>query len=210
MHLEYIYNYDIRSSYLYAPSPIKFLSSFTMANQEKNLLTKVKNSDKTAFQQLFSDFHDTLFRFVAYRVQDSDLAEDITQETFLRVWKNRKSLIPEKSFFSLIARISTNLCYDYFRHIEVRNRHEDQIPQFGKSHFDDPEAVNQAEMLQEEIQRVVNEKLPDKCRAIFILSRIENRSNPEIAEILDLSTRTVENQIYRALKILKKHLKNYL
>ena len=65
-------------------------------------------------------------------------------------------------------------------------------------------------MLQEEIQKIVNEKLPDKCRAIFVLSRIENRSNPEIAEILDLSTRTVENQIYRALKILKKNLKNYL
>ena len=119
-------------------------------------------------------------------------------------------MIPEKSFFSLIARISTNLCYDHFRHVEVRNRHEDQIPQFGKSHFDDPEAVNQAEMLQEEIQKIINEKLPDKCRAIFILSRIENRSNPEIAEMLDLSTRTVENQIYRALKILKKNLKNYL
>ena len=65
-------------------------------------------------------------------------------------------------------------------------------------------------MLQEEIQRIVNEKLPDKCRTIFILSRIEDRSNPEIAEILNLSTRTVENQIYRALKILKKNLKNYL
>ena len=181
-----------------------------MTNQEKNLLKKVKNSDKTAFQKLFYNFHDTLFRFVAYRVQDSDLAEDITQETFLRVWKTRKSLIPEKSFFSIKASISTNLCYDHFRHVEVRNRHEDQIPQFGKSHFDDPEAVNQAEMLQEEIQKIINEKLPDKCRAIFILSRIENRSNPEIAEILDLSTRTVENQIYRALKILKKNLKNYL
>ncbi|GIS53021.1 hypothetical protein Ct9H90mP29_00630 [bacterium] len=85
-----------------------------------------------------------------------------------------------------------------------------RFPEFGRSHFDDPEAVNQAEMLQEEIQRVVNEKLPDKCRTIFILSRIEDRSNPEIAEILNLSTRTVENQIYRALKILKKNLKNYL
>ena len=181
-----------------------------MTEKEKILLKKVKESDKDAFQQLFSDFHDALFRFVIYRVQDSDLAEDITQETFLRVWKNRESLIPEKSFFSLIARISTNLCYDHFRHVEVRNRHENQIPEFGRSHFDDPEAVNQAEMLQEEIQRVVNEKLPDKCRTIFILSRIENRSNPEIAEILNLSTRTVENQIYRALKILKKNLKNYL
>ena len=181
-----------------------------MSEQETILLQKVKNSNQEAFKKLFSNFHDTLFRFVAYRVKDSDLAEDITQETFLRVWKNRNSLIPEKSFFSLIARISTNLCYDHFRHMEVRNRHEDKIPEFGKSHFDDPEAVNDAKILQDKIQNIVNEKLPDKCRAIFILSRIEGHSNPEIAEILNLSIRTVENQIYRALKVLKKNLKNYL
>ncbi len=181
-----------------------------MSQQETILLEKVKNSDQKAFQKLFSDFHDTLFRFVAYRVKDSDLAEDITQETFLRIWKNRKSLIPKKSFFSLIARISTNLCYDHFRHIEVRNRHKDQIPEYGKSYFDDPEAVNNAKILQDEIQKIVNDKLPDKCRSIFILSRIEGHSNPEIAEILGLSIRTVENQIYRALKVLKKNLKNYL
>mgnify|MGYP003311051687 CR=1 FL=1 len=63
---------------------------------------------------------------------------------------------------------------------------------------------------QEEIQQVVNKKLPDKCRNIFILSRIEGKSNSEIAELLDLSIRTVENQIYRAIKILKKNLTNYL
>ena len=70
--------------------------------------------------------------------------------------------------------------------------------------------INQGQVFQEEIQRLVNEKLPDKCRNIFILSRIEGKSNPEIAELLDLSIRTVENQIYRALKVLKKNLKNYL
>jgi len=181
-----------------------------MAEQEQILLERVKISDKKAFRQLFSNFHDTLFRFVVYRVQDGDLAEDITQETFLRVWRTRESIQPKKSFFSLIARISTNLCYDHFRHMEVRNRHEDSLPEYGKSHFDDPEAVNAASVLQEEIQRVVNNNLPDKCRNIFILSRIEGKSNPEIAELLDLSVRTVENQIYRALKVLKKNLKNYL
>ena len=181
-----------------------------MKEQEKILLEKVKKSDQNAFHQLFSDFHDNLFRFVVYRVQDSDLAEDITQETFLRVWKKRKSLVPNKSFFSLIARISTNLCYDHFRHVEVRNRHQNQLPEFGKSHFDDPEKVIEARMLKEEIQRIVNEKLPDKCRSIFILSRLEGKTNPEIAEMLDLSIRTVENQIYRALKVLKKNLDNYL
>ena len=70
--------------------------------------------------------------------------------------------------------------------------------------------MNQAKMLEEEIQRIVNEKLPDKCKNIFILSRMESRTNPEIAEMLELSIRTVENQIYRALKILKKNLENYL
>ena len=181
-----------------------------MAEKEKILLEKLKRSDKSAFHQIFQDFYDPLFRFDVYRLRDSDLAEDITQETFLRVWRTRVSIKPNKSFFLLIARISTNLCYDHFRHMEVRNRHEDQLPEFGKSHFDDPESVNQAAMLQEEIQKVVNEKLPDKCRTIFILSRIEGKPNPEIAELLDLSVRTVENQIYRALKVLKNNLKDYL
>ena len=86
-----------------------------MKELEQDLLKKVKNSDKDAFHQLFSNFYDTLFRFVVYKVKDSDLAEDISQETFLRVWKKRANLVPDKSFFSLIARISTNLCYDHFR-----------------------------------------------------------------------------------------------
>ena len=103
-----------------------------MAEQEHLLLQKIKESDKTAFHQLFSNFYDSLFRFVIYRVQDRDLAEDIAQETFLRVWKTREAIQPNKSFFSLIARISTNLCYDHFRHMEVRHRHEDTISEFGK------------------------------------------------------------------------------
>ena len=57
-----------------------------MKELEQDLLKKVKNSDKDAFHQLFSNFYDSLFRFVVYKVKDSDLAEDISQETFLRFW----------------------------------------------------------------------------------------------------------------------------
>ena len=181
-----------------------------MGSKEQSLLKRVRASDSFAFKELFYDFHDSLFRFTVYRVHDEDIAEDITQETFIRVWKNRKKLQPTKSFFSLIARISSNLCYDHFRHIKVRQRHKDSVPQHGDSHFDNPEAGIQADVLQAEIQRIVNAKLPEKCRIIFILSRINGMANPEIATELDLSIRTVENQIYRALKILKKNLKNYL
>ena len=181
-----------------------------MIDTEQNLLEKVKSGDKSAFQKLFYNYHESLFRFVAYRIKDEDLADDITQETFLRIWKTRNSIQPKKSFFSLIARISSNLCYDHFRHVKVRQRHKDSIPDYGGFNSQDPEMINQGEALQEEIQRIVNEKLPEKCRNIFILSRIEGKSNPEIAELLDLSIRTVENQIYRSIKILKKNLANYL
>ena len=181
-----------------------------MGSKEQSLLKRVRASDSFAFKELFYDFHDSLFRFTVYRVHDEDIAEDITQETFIRVWKNRKKLQPTKSFFSLIARISSNLCYDHFRHMKVRQRHKDSVPQYGDSHFDNPETGIQADVLQLEIQRIVNAKLPEKCRIIFILSRINGMANPEIAIELDLSIRTVENQIYRALKILKKNLKNYL
>tara|TARA_B100001250_G_C19736510_1_gene761003 strand:- start:649 stop:1194 length:546 start_codon:yes stop_codon:yes gene_type:complete len=181
-----------------------------MSIDEKTLIKNVKDSNRISFQKLFYQFHDQLFRFVVYRVQDADIAKDITQETFLRIWEKRESLQPEKSFFSLLARISTNLCYDHFRYTEVRLRNKDRIPEFGKSHFDNPEEVVQAKAIEEIIRKLVNEKLPQRCRVIFILSRIEGFSNQEISTKLNLSIRTVENQIYRALKILKKHMKKYL
>ena len=181
-----------------------------MPIDEKTLIKNVKDSNRNSFQKLFYQYHDQLFRFVVYRVQDADMAKDITQETFLRIWEKRESLQPEKSFFSLLARISTNLCYDHFRYTEVRLRNKDRIPDYGKSHFDNPEEVVQAKAIEEIIRKLVNEKLPQRCRVIFILSRLEGLSNQEISIKLDLSIRTVENQIYRALKILKKHMKKYL
>ena len=181
-----------------------------MSIDEKILIRNVKNSKKDSFQKLFYQFYDQLFRFVVYRVRDTDIAKDITQETFLRIWEKRESLQPKKSFFSLLARISTNLCYDHFRYTEVRLRNKDRIPEYGKSHFDNPEEVVQAQAIEKIIRKLVNEKLPQRCRIIFILSRIEGLSNQEISLKLGLSIRTVENQIYRALKILKKHMQKYL
>ena len=181
-----------------------------MLEQDKTLIEKVKNSDKVAFKKLFFNYHDTLSRFVLYKVQDKDVAEDITQETFLRVWKTRHKLKPRKTFFSLIARISTNLCYDHFRHTEVRQRHETLIPINHNKRLNQPEEDVLGESLEFEIQKIVDTDLPEKCRQVFILSRIEKLSNSEISKVLGISVRTVENQIYRAIKILKNKLKNYL
>jgi RNA polymerase sigma-70 factor (ECF subfamily) len=181
-----------------------------MSQKDLILLKKVKESNKNAFKELFFSYHDTLFRFVLYKLQDADTAEDITQETFLRVWKTRHKLKPNGTFFSLIAKISTNLCYDHFRHVEVRQRHEKLIPVKQSTIFNQPEAESLGNSLQQEIQKIVDKDLPKKCKQVFILSRVEKLSNNEISEKLGISIRTVENQVYRAIKILRKKLKNYM
>ena len=79
-----------------------------------SLVRRSKKGDYRAFDLLVLKYQSRLISIAFKYVKERQLAEDITQETFFRVWKNRKSLIPEKSFFSLIARISTNLCYDHF------------------------------------------------------------------------------------------------
>ena len=92
----------------------------------------------------------------------------------------------------------------------MKIRHKDTIPEPTPSQLDNPAVRLDAELLESEIQNVVNEYLPDKCREIFILSRVNGLANQEIADTLVLSRRTVENQLYRALKILRVKLKDYL
>ena len=174
---------------------------------EQELLEGVKNSDKSAFKEIYYKHQPILFRYVVYRVQNREIAEDITQETFVRIWNNRSRLDPSKSFFSLIAKVSNNLCYDHFRHQKVKTQHQKKLPGMYKKN---PETEHELSELKEAIWNAVNEHLPDKCREIFLLSRNEKKTNQEIAELLNLSKRTVENQLYRALKILRKILKNYM
>ena len=174
---------------------------------EQELLEGVKNSDKIAFKEIYYKHQPILFRYVVYRVQNREIAEDITQETFVRIWNNRSRLDPSKSFFSLIAKVSNNLCYDHFRHQKVKTQHQNKLPRMYKKN---PETEHELSELKEAIWNAVNKHLPDKCREIFLLSRNEKKTNQEIAILLNLSKRTVENQLYRALKILRKILKNYM
>ena len=142
-----------------------------MLQEDKTLLEKVKNSDKVAFKKLFFNYHDTLSRFVLYKVQDKDIAEDITQETFLRVWKTRLKLRPNKSFFSLIARISTNLCYDHFRHGEVRQRHETLIPINNDKRLNQPEEDALGEALENENEGTIDKRTYSRAKDLHARSK---------------------------------------
>ncbi|MBN2008307.1 RNA polymerase sigma-70 factor [candidate division KSB1 bacterium] len=181
-----------------------------MPENEIALLQQLKHADRDSFQTLYLHYQPILFRHVYYRVKNYASAQDIVQETFIRVWQQRESIKPEKSFYAYILTISENLIRDQAKHRTVREKYKYVILPVAESLGDHPERTFDYQQLAETINRVVNKHLPEKCRTIFILSRINGHSTKTIANILHISPKTVENQLTRALAILRKKISSDL
>jgi RNA polymerase sigma-70 factor, ECF subfamily len=169
------------------------------------LLERIRDSDTEAFRILFEQYQPLLFRHVFFQTREADAAHDIVQETFIRVWDHRRSLDPLLSFPAYILRISGNLVLDEYRRRKRREKLDPEIFPHGKTEEDDPLKALEGTLLEEELAIVIG-RLPDRCRAVFLLSRIEGKSNREIALMLGISVRTVEHQINHALKAIRKRL----
>ena len=177
-----------------------------MATGDETLLSGLRDSDRKAYEYLFRRYYASLFRQTWYRCKDRDLAEDIVQETFVRLWIRRSDLKPRLSLLPFLITISVNLLRDHQKHSAVARRHEESLRASDVPVAEDPGDSLSAKLLQERISDVVNRHLSEKCRSIFILSRIEGKSNAEIAEILRVSRKAVENQLYHALTVLRRKL----
>lgn len=180
-----------------------------MHGTDKEIIERVRNSDKEAFRLLFERFQPALFRYVLYRLRDTDAAHDVVQDTFVRVWQHRSSLKPDAPFLPYVLRIGSNLVLDNVKYREVRRRLEEEVPPIAVSELDSPEQFLHLTLLEEKVSEVVWTKLPERCRRVFLLSRMEGMSNAEIAARLGVSVKTVENQMTRALKTLRRHLAAY-
>ncbi|MBF8295307.1 MAG: polymerase sigma-70 factor [Bacteroidetes bacterium] len=202
---------------VYTSRSFTYISTYAMSHYEyavmdendERLLEQVRLSDEDAFQLLYKRYQPILFRTALHALRDADAAHDIVQEVFIRVWNHRSSLRPSLPFLAYLFRISRNLLRDRAKHDEVRKRFELDNPHPSLSAGDDPDESLQVRMLQEALSEVVTTTLPARCREIFLLSRMEGMSNAEISARLGISVKTVENQITRGLKILRRHLRSY-
>ena len=177
---------------------------------ERQLLERLRDSDQEAFRILFEQYQPVLFRYVLHTLHEVDDAHDVVQETFVRVWDHRASLKPELPLLALLFRVSRNLVRDRAKHQAVRKRLEPYVPPSLHASAEDPEEALHGSVLKERINEIVRTKLPAKCREVFLLSRVEGMSNVEISEKLGITIKTVENQITRGLKILRRELRGYV
>ncbi len=173
--------------------------------KETNLFSRIKTGDKKAFDELFLQYYKNLCSFSLTFTQNLEDAEDVVQKVFVRFWENRKKLeIPENPKAFLFKSV-------YFESIKLlrqRNTQQKYLSELYTFSGQNEEPADFSLILP--ILYKAIEKLPEKCRQIFILNKLEGLTQKEIAEYLSISVKTVENQMSIAFSKLREDLKPYL
>lgn len=172
--------------------------------EEKELILLLKQSSKDAFTTLYKRYWKQVYNFSRLYLISVDAAEEVVQEVFIKVWETREFLRADDHFKGLLFIITRNLIFNRHR----KSLNEDFYKVTVLAALEEPYNVEEeidTHNLQEYIDRLIDE-LPPRRREIFNLSRKEQKSYKEIALLLNISEKTVENQISEALKYLKKNI----
>lgn len=156
---------------------------------------------------VFRDYYKPLVRYGNTFLKDSDEAEDVVQQVFVSLWEKRARLDIHTSMRAMLYKAVQNACLNKIKQVKVRNAYaEDLKAATIPGEVSDPVQVSE---LNERIQQAL-ESMPEQCGRIFKMSRFEQLRYQEIADQLGLSVKTVENQMGKALKIVREELKDYL
>ncbi|HMG92798.1 MAG TPA: RNA polymerase sigma-70 factor [Chryseolinea sp.] len=175
----------------------------------EQLITTLKAGDLTAFEMLFRTYYQPLCNYAFTFVQDRDEAEEIVQSTFLNVWEKRESLSIHTGVKPYLYAMVRNACLNVLKHEKVKQQHAAMEMAVAERSVESVARTVMASELETRIYQAMDH-LPEQCRLIFKLSRFEELKYAEIAQQLNISIKTVENQMGKALRIMREQLKDYL
>ena len=174
------------------------MNDFTTSS-DTELAQAIKSSNGLAFKTLYYRYHDAIATFLYHRTYSVDLTKDFVQEVFTRLWQNRQRVDITKSIKAYLYRIANNLAIDYYRKNASRKSYITAMAKQEQPSFHD------TIVMQTSINMAIN-KLPEKLRTVFILSRYEGLKYSEIADVCQVSVKTIESRMSQALHRLRKEL----
>jgi len=175
---------------------------------ETILIEGLKEGNVKIYDYLFHLYYSGLVVFVKKYIPDNNVAEDIVQDFFVKLWVNREKLTEIASIKAYFFSSVKNRCIDYLRHEIAKGKVEKQLLEKFSEATGVENLFIESE-LREQIFNAIN-KLPSVCREVFLMNRIEGLKPAEIAEKKGISIRTVETHIGKALKILRSELSGCL
>lgn len=185
-----------------------------MEKEDKQLIAEFLDGSDEAFEELVNRHLQSIYNFLYQFTQDRDSLDDLTQETFIKVWKNIRKFDPEKNFRTWLFAIAKNTAYDFLKKKKTipfsffENSEGDSPLENISEENPLPDEILQRQDLEKELDQKLQE-LPDNYRIILLMRYKDDFSLQEIAEILNLSYNTVKSQHARALANLKKILQGF-
>jgi RNA polymerase sigma-70 factor (ECF subfamily) len=170
------------------------------------LVTRIRCNDKDAFKTLYDRYNKKIYFFSLRYLSNNIEAEELVQSVFINVWEHRESLDANISVKNYIYKAAVNYIYNYLKKKAIRARFVESEIKKGEIHSN----LTYEQVFYHDLERSISaivEALPSQQKKIFQLSRYEGLTHKEIAKKLDLSERTVENQIFRSLKKIRNILK---
>lgn len=165
---------------------------------------KILHGDMDEFELLYRIYFQRMVLFANKYVYDLDEAENIVQDVFVNLWVNRETLNPSKNIKMYLYIAVKNKALNVIKHLKVQRHYQEKISVCEGDH-----QTPESNILYKEMEQRVNvalQKLPEKCRLVFLMSRLDHLTYQEIADILGISIKTVENHMGKAIKILKTQL----
>jgi RNA polymerase sigma-70 factor (family 1) len=173
----------------------------SIAEERKRVrnLTSQPGMTLEVFKSLFDTYYKPLKRFLYYKLADIDLAEDITQEVFVKAWDKRDTIMPDTAK-SYLYKIANNLAINHFN--SAKTRFELKLEHHDSPVAESPDYVMEKDEFAEKLNRAL-EELPESQRVVFLMNRIDDLTYREIAERLDISVKAVEKRMHGALESLR-------
>lgn len=166
------------------------------------LLNQIYSGNELAFKQLFDLYFIPLCRYINLLVQDERNAEEIALDIFISIWEKRENIQIQTNVNAYLFRMAKNRALNYLRDNEKNITYESLLA-IEKASVDD------LSMEYKELEQIIEDSvciLPEKCREVFIKSRMDNLTNKEIAAQMNVTLKTVEAQITKALKMIRKYV----
>lgn len=173
---------------------------------EKDCILKFKKGSSDAFERLYMEYHMKLFNFVMKLTSgNAAVAKDIVQDTFVRLWEARKTVDENRDIRNYIFTIAKNILSNRYSHLVVEYIHKEYVLSDSPVSECTAERVVDGHLLEETLLRVVA-SMPPVRRRVYSLSRLHGLSHKEIAELLNISTSTVETHLSKADGYVREHL----
>ncbi len=173
--------------------------------EDKKILQRFKKGDPAAFDQLFENYYKKVYIFSLKNFRNKEDAKEAVQDVFYNLWKDRAKLKELKDIEAWIFSICLNIIRKHFRRLATERKH---LRVFAESYPDNDYSTDtevEYRDLLEKTEKII-ENLPLRQKTIFLLSRKESMSNLEISKKLNISVRTVDNQLTKSKAVIRKAL----